>query len=215
MIVIGIDPHKDTHSAAAVDSVTGQLLDELTVRARQNGFKKLLTWARNLGDQRQWALEDGRHVSGGLERFLLAAGEHVVRVPPKLMARERKTTRSFGKSDPIHAISTARAALREPDPPVARPAGPEHEIALLCDHRECPASRNPRHRQRDPRSRHPGHLAASGKAPWRRLRPPGRLPSSRPPPPPSRCPYFWPDDAALDLAVDVVEAEHGQFALVI
>jgi transposase len=136
LIVIGIDPHKDTHSAAAVDSATGQLLGERTIRARQAGFIELLEWARETAKQRQWALEDGRHVSGDLERFLLGAGEHVVRVPPKLMARERKTGRTFGKSDPIDAISTARAALREPDLPIARPAGPEHEIALLCDHGE-------------------------------------------------------------------------------
>jgi transposase len=147
LIVIGVDPHKDTHAAAAIDTATGQLLDDRTIRARQHGFEELLAWAKEHGAQRRWALEDGRHVSGGMERFLLGAGEDVVRVPPKLMARERKTTRQFGKSDPIDALSTARAALREPDLPRARLAGPEHEIALLCDHRDAiiqDATRNAR-----------------------------------------------------------------------
>lgn len=136
VIVIGVDPHKDTHSAAAVDQPTAQLINDRTVVARDEGFEELLDWARGLDVGRTWALEDGRHVSGGLERFLLAAGEHVVRVPPKLMARERKAVRQFGKSDPIDALATARAAIREPDLPEARPAGPEHDIALLSDHRD-------------------------------------------------------------------------------
>jgi transposase len=67
---------------------------------------------------------------------LLAAGERVLRVPPKLMASQRKTVRSFGKSDAIDALAVARAGLREPDLPEARPAGPERELGLLADHRD-------------------------------------------------------------------------------
>jgi transposase len=136
VIVVGVDPHKDSHSAAAVERRTAELLDEQTVPARRPGFAELLAWARTLDDERLWALEDGRHVSGGLERFLLAAGERVVRVSPKLMAKERKTARQFGKSDAIDALAVARAAVREPDLPAARPPGPEREIALLSNHRD-------------------------------------------------------------------------------
>jgi transposase len=136
VIVIGVDPHKGTHTAAVVEAATGQLVEDRTVCARRDGFEELLQWAGQLGGERRWALEDGRHVSGGLERFLLAVGEEVVRVPPKLMARERKTDRQFGKSDPIDALATARAAIREPGLPLARPAGVEREIGLLCDHRD-------------------------------------------------------------------------------
>jgi transposase len=148
VLIIGIDPHKATHTAAAVDDATGQLLGNLTIDARQHGFEKLLAWAGELGEQRRWAVEDGRHVSGGLERFLLGAGELVVRVPPKLMATERKTSRQFGKSDPIDALSTARAALREPDLPLARLAGHEHEIALLANHRDSIIQDAARHARR-------------------------------------------------------------------
>ncbi|HEX7310453.1 MAG TPA: transposase [Gaiellaceae bacterium] len=86
--------------------------------------------------ERLWAVEDCRHLSRRLERDLLAAGERIVRVPPKLMANARAAARSFGKSDPIDALAVARAALREPDLPLARLDGPEREVRLLVDHRE-------------------------------------------------------------------------------
>src|SRR4051812_24242705 len=84
------------------------------------------------------AIEDCRHVSGALERFLLARGEAVVRVAPKLTAGARSTAREPGKSDVIDAVAIARAALREglDSLPVARLAGPELEVRLLVDHRE-------------------------------------------------------------------------------
>jgi transposase len=50
---------------------------------------------------------------------MLAAGERIVRVPPKLMAHTRDSARTYGKSDPIDALAVARAALREPDLPTA------------------------------------------------------------------------------------------------
>jgi transposase len=54
--------------------------------------------------------------AGRLERDLLAAGERVVRVPPRLMAGARQAVPTPGKSDPIDALAVARAALREPTP---------------------------------------------------------------------------------------------------
>jgi transposase len=71
-----------------------------------------------------------------LERDLVVAGETVVRVPPKLMAGARRSGREPGKSDPIDALAVVRAALREPDLPVARLDGPEREVRLLLDHRD-------------------------------------------------------------------------------
>lgn len=136
VIVIGVDPHKQTHTAAAVDAVVGELRGERTVKARRGGFEQLLGWARSLGSERLWALEDCRHVSVSLERFLLASGERVVRVPPKLMAGARRAARQRGKSDAIDAVAVARAALREPSLPAARLEGREREIRLLLDHRE-------------------------------------------------------------------------------
>ena len=136
MIVIGIDPHKQTHTAVAVNGGTGEVLGEVTVRARRQGFEQLVAWARRLDEERLFAVEDCRHVSGGLERHLIARGERSVRVAPKLMAAQRRTDRTFGKSDPIDAKAVAIAALRHRDLPEARLAGPEREIGLLAAHRE-------------------------------------------------------------------------------
>lgn len=136
MIVIGIDPHKQTHTAVAIDKATGQVLAELTVRARRHGFERLVAWARHLDRQRLFAIEDGRHVSGHLERYLICRGERSVRVPPRLMGEARRADRVRGKSDPVDATAVARAALSHPDLPAATLAGPEREIGLLAAHRE-------------------------------------------------------------------------------
>jgi transposase len=138
MIVIGADTHKDSHTLAAVDAGIGQVLADVIVRARRRSFEDLLVWARGLGGERVWAIEDCRHVSGALERFLLVRGERVVRVAPKLMAGARSAAREPGKSDRIDAVTIARAALREglDKLPSAQLAGPELDVRLLVDHRE-------------------------------------------------------------------------------
>ena len=86
--------------------------------------------------ERLFAVEDGRHVSGALERHLIARGERSVRVPPRMMGESRRVDRIRGKSDPIDATAVARAALAHPDLPEATLAGPEREIGLLVAHRE-------------------------------------------------------------------------------
>jgi transposase len=136
MIIIGIDPHKKSHTAVAIDALAGGVRTELTIGASGAGFARLLGWARDLDGERQFALEDCRHVSGQLERFLLAEGETVVRVPPKLMGIARRGTRSYGKSDPIDARAVAEAARREPNLPPARAAQVEEDLRLLLDHRD-------------------------------------------------------------------------------
>lgn len=113
MIVIGADPHKSKHTLVAVSAATGELLAELTVVAKQTGYRRLMDWAHALGAERVFAIEDCRHVSGALERFLVARGERVVRVAPKHMAGARRSVRERGKSDPIDALAVARAALGE------------------------------------------------------------------------------------------------------
>jgi transposase len=133
MIVIGIDSHKRTHTAVAVDG-TGRKLAEKTLAATSAGHLELVRWATRFSE-RTFALEDCRHLSRRLAADLLRAGEGVVRVPPKLMAGARRSSREPGKSDPIDALAAARAALRE-DLPVATLDGPDREVRLLVDHRE-------------------------------------------------------------------------------
>jgi transposase len=139
MILIGADVHKHTHTLAAIAAPGGQLLDDKTIPASKNGFVELLDWARDLPDpERVWALEDCRHLTGPLERHLIATGERVVRVPPNLTARERGAERTRGKSDPIDARAIARATLREgvDTLPAAHLDAGSLEIKLLLDHRE-------------------------------------------------------------------------------
>ncbi len=135
MVMIGIDAHKRNHAAVIVDE-QGRQLAQRTVGSTSGDHLRLLEWAAKHGAERVWAVEDCRHLSRRLERDLLAAGERILRVPPKLMADARRGGRAFGKSDPIDALAVARAALREPDLPVARLDGPERELRLLVDHRE-------------------------------------------------------------------------------
>jgi transposase len=138
MMVIGADPHKREHTAAAVERATGELRSSETVAADPAGHLALLGWGRELDSERVWAIEDCRHVSGALERFLVEHGERVVRVPPKLMGESRRSERSAGKSDAIDAVAVARAALREGvgSLPAATVDDEAQEIKLLVDHRE-------------------------------------------------------------------------------
>jgi transposase len=138
MIVLGADTHKRSHTIAAVSAKTGELVGEQTVQSGAKGSAALLAWARGLGAERVWALEDCRHVSGSLERFLIERGERVLRVHSTLMSASRREARGRGKSDSIDALSVARAALREglDALPAAQLDGPELDLRLLVDHRE-------------------------------------------------------------------------------
>jgi transposase len=134
MIVLGVDAHKRTHTVVAVDEL-GRKLGERTVVATPEGHLEAVRWAAQWS-ARRFALEDCRHVTRRLEADLLAAGECVVRVPTRLMAGERRGGRERGKSDPIDALAVARAALREPDLPVAQLEGAARDLRLLVDHRD-------------------------------------------------------------------------------
>jgi len=135
MVVVGVDAHKRTRTAVVVDGL-GRQVGQRTVKALTADHLELLRWAERLGAERLWAVEDCRHVSRRLERDLLVAGERIVRVPPQLMAGARRQVRAAGKSDPIDALAVARAALREPDLPVAGLDGAAREVRLLVDHRD-------------------------------------------------------------------------------
>lgn len=134
MVTIGVDAHKRSHTLVAVDDV-GRKVAQTSIEATPDGHFEALEWAERW-PERCFALEDCRHVTRRLEADLLRAGEAVVRVPPQLMAVERRGGRERGKSDPIDALAVARAALREPNLPVAQLDGPARQVRLLVDHRE-------------------------------------------------------------------------------
>jgi transposase len=132
MIVIGVDVHKYSLSAVAVDEL-GRVLGEYAGPVDEN----IVVWARSLDCERLWALEDCRHVTRGLEQALLEADERLVRVPPRLTAPQRRRNRTRGKSDTIDALAIARAALQEPGLDGPMPGEePLRELKLLVDHRD-------------------------------------------------------------------------------
>ena len=136
MITLGIDAHKRTHTVVAVDELGRQLGCRTTGGTTTTDHRALIGWAEGFGAERTWAVEDCRQLSRRLEADMLAAGERIVRVPPKLMAHARDAARTYGKSDPIDALAVARAAQREPDLPAAHLDAASREIRLLVDHRD-------------------------------------------------------------------------------
>ena len=99
MVVLGIDAHKRSHTAVAVDEM-GRKLGERTAGTTSADHLELLRWAEQFGADRTWAVGGCRHLSRRLERDLLGAGERIVRVPPKMMAHARDGARTVGESDP-------------------------------------------------------------------------------------------------------------------
>ena len=136
MVIVGIDAHKRTHTAVAIDEAGRKLGEKTTNATTTDANLELVRWADGFGPERSFAVEDCRHLSRRLEADLLAAGEELVRVPPKLMAHARDAARTYGQSDPIDALAVGRAVLREPNLPVARLDGPSRDLRLLVDHRE-------------------------------------------------------------------------------
>jgi transposase len=113
VVMIGVDPHKASHTAVAIGAAE-QSLGQLRVRASAVQAERLLAWAQ-AWPQRAWAVEGACGVGHLLAQQLLAAGERVLDVPPKLAARVRLlATGNINKNDPNDARSVAVAALRSP-----------------------------------------------------------------------------------------------------
>ena len=126
-VVIGVDPHKGSHTAVAI-SPAEEPLGELRVRASAGQAQRLLAWAA-AWPQRTWAIEGAGGLGHLLAQQLLAAGEQVVDVQPKLGARVRLlATGAVNKNDPNDARSVAVAALRSP---VRRQVQPDDHAAVL------------------------------------------------------------------------------------
>ncbi len=118
-VMIGVDPHKASHTAVAIGAAE-EPLGELRVRACAAQAEQLLAWAQ-AWPQRTWAVEGAGGVGHLLAQQLLAVGERVLDVPPKLAARVRLLQAgNTNKNDPNDARSIAVAALRSPACPRAR-----------------------------------------------------------------------------------------------
>ena len=110
-VMIGIDPHKASHTAVAIDPAEVPL-GQLRVRASAVQAERLLGWAQ-AWPERAWAVEGAGGLGHLLAQQLPSAGERVLDVPPKLAARVRLlATGNINKNDPNDARSVAVAALR-------------------------------------------------------------------------------------------------------
>ena len=126
-VMIGVDPHKASHTAVAI-SAAEEPLGELRVRACAAQAERLLAWAA-AWPQRTWAVEGAGGLGHLLAQQLLAAGERVLDVPPKLGARVRLlATGDVNKNDPNDARSVAVAALRSAG---VREVRPDDHAAVL------------------------------------------------------------------------------------
>lgn len=133
--IIGIDPHSQLHSAAALDE-HGRPVGVLEVGAGPDGLQELLTWISTHDQERLIAVEGCKGYGLALVRVLLAAGETVVDVASHLTAESRRRSTRRGKDDEGDAIAIARVALRESDLPVMDQAHIDADLKLLVDARD-------------------------------------------------------------------------------
>jgi transposase len=130
-VIIGVDPHKATHTAVAVDDREDEI-SRLTVRATSRQLEQLRRWAAPF-EKRVWAIESAGGLGYLLAQQLVGAGEHVVDVPPTLAARVRVLgTGRSNKNDPNDARSVAVAALRSQTLTPVQPADHAAVLRLLA-----------------------------------------------------------------------------------
>jgi transposase len=125
-VVIGVDTHKHTHTAASVGARTGGVIAELTVTTDPHGYQKLLEWA-GAHSSRAWALEGAGGYGAGLARYLTGAGERVI----ELDRPARATRRHGAKSDSLDAVRAAREALGRAHLAQVKTDGPRGQLAAL------------------------------------------------------------------------------------
>jgi transposase len=106
-VVIGVDTHKHTHTAAVVVAATGAAIDDATVGTDLGGYAALLAMGVGHSGLRAWAIEGTGGYGAGLARYLAERGEAVI----ELDRPNRPARRNGAKSDPLDAIRAAREAL--------------------------------------------------------------------------------------------------------
>jgi transposase len=126
-VVIGVDTHVHTHSAAAVDARTGGVLEEITVDATADGYAQLVEFADEYAVLRAWAIEGTGGHGAGLTRHLEHREEAVI----ELDRPERAKRRHGAKSDPLDAIRAAREALARPRLGSPRAGGDRQALSVL------------------------------------------------------------------------------------
>lgn len=135
MAAIGIDSHKGSLAACAVDE-RGAVRAEMTFANERTGHAALARWADQVAPGAVIGIEGSATYGAALARHLVATRHAAREVPPQLTRRERIGTRRPGKSDPGDALSIARVTLREPSLPPVRAADDIRELQLLVAARD-------------------------------------------------------------------------------
>jgi|SRR5688572_1616295 len=135
MTAIGLDTHKDSLAACAVDAL-GAVVAEATFANDVAGHASLAEWARRVAPGAVLGFEGSSTFGAAAARTLATVGFAVREVPPHLSRRERGRTRRAGKSDPGDALAIARVTAREPDLPPVRGTDPTTELRLLLAARD-------------------------------------------------------------------------------
>ncbi|MDX3697598.1 transposase [Streptomyces europaeiscabiei] len=111
MLLLGVDPHKSTHTATAVDPASNQQAGSLRIDANLADYRRLLTWGRRW-PQRKGVVENANGLGRHLAQWLVARSETVVDVPASATSRVRQLTRGGGrKNDRIDAAAAATAHI--------------------------------------------------------------------------------------------------------
>jgi transposase len=126
-VVIGVDTHVHTHSAAVVDARTGGVLDAITVEATAEGYEQVVEFADEHAVLRAWAIEGTGGHGAGLARHLARREEVVVELDRPQRARRR----NGAKSDPLDAIRAAREALARTRLGTPRSGGDRQALSVL------------------------------------------------------------------------------------
>jgi len=129
LVMVGVDPHKESHTATALVTGSHQQLATLRVPASPSGYRQLLEWAGQF-PQRRWAIENARGLGCHLTQWLLAHGETVQDVRTTATARVRELSRGRGrKTDALDAAAAAAVAALQGD---AEQLQPEDETVVLA-----------------------------------------------------------------------------------
>jgi transposase len=130
--IVGVDPHRDSHSLAVVQIVSGAVVFESMIDASSAGSAQALSLAEeHAPGRRAFAIEGTGSFGAGLTRFLVGPDEWVLEV-----SRLRRERRSGGKTDALDAVRAARSVLAERRPSTPRAGGERQALQALVAARE-------------------------------------------------------------------------------
>jgi transposase len=112
MIVLGCDPHKNSHTVAAIDA-SRNVIGKITIQNTFKDFKKLFEWSKKFGSKKVWGIKNSQHYAKHLAQFLLDKNEQAYEITPKLTAQLRGRSLKSDKSDIKDAIAIAKAVIQE------------------------------------------------------------------------------------------------------